>query len=183
MSIVLAEINTESEKKYRTVIVYKEQVFKDIDLFTHKHVDASQSLQDPRSRNAVSSDVMENVDGAVIARCVEFRYSKLRNRLQFALVDRERHVADDHINLELPAYRFDFMLPTTFDDNNLRPLAEFIHRFLVFGALYDWYSQFGMTQQAAIYGSELDELEEEINSTLRGPSIVKRPLQPFGPAK
>lgn len=74
------------------------------------------------------------------------------------------------------------MIPESMDDTVLRPLAEYIHRFLVFGALYDWYSQFGMAQ-AAVYGSQLDEIEAGLDDILRGGSIVKRPLQPFGPAE
>ena len=69
-----------------------------------------------------------------------------------------------------------------FKDIMLRPLAEYIHRFLVFGALYDWYAQFDMGQ-AGYYGKMASDAQDEIGSILAGPAIVKRPLQPFGPAE
>lgn len=177
--VVLWE-DQEAATKVRTIEIYKNEVFKDIDLYTHKHVDAHEEMG-RQSGNAVSSDNSENVDGAVIARYVEFRNAQLRTLLQFCLADTGEEYADDDITLEDNKYTFTFTVPEKFNDNTLRPLAEYIHRFLVWGALYDWYSQFGMPQ-AAIYGSQLEEIEEKINSIMRGPSIVKRPMQPFGPA-
>lgn len=168
------------DKKERLIEIYKNEVYKDIDLYTHKHVDAREDMG-LRTGNAVSSDASENVDAAVIARYVEFRDAQLRNRIQFALAPYGEEYANDDITLEDNKYIYRLLLPQGFNDNTLRPLAEYIHRFLVFGALYDWYAQFGMPQ-AGVYGSQLDQLEEQINSALRGPSIVQRPMQPFGPA-
>lgn len=167
-------------KKARLVEIYKNNVYKDIDLHTYKHVDGSDA-QNKQVRNAVASDVTEDMDGAVIARLVEFRDAQLRRLLQGFLDPTEVEYADDEITLEDNRYRYNLLLPESFNDNVLRSLAEFMHRFLVWGALYDWYLQFGM-QQATLYGQQLDEIEKAIKSLLRGKSIVKRPLQPFGPA-
>ena len=177
--VVLWDEKEEADKT-RKVEIYKNEVFKDIDLYTHKHVDAREDMGN-RSANAVSSDNSENVDGAVIARYVEFRNAQLRYLLQFCLLETTEEYADDDITLEDNKYTYVFTVPDGFNDNTLRPLAEYIHRFLVWGALFDWFSQFGMPQ-AAVYGAQLDGIEEQINSILRGPSIVKRPMQPFGPA-
>lgn len=177
--IILWEERPQATKE-RTVEIYKNEVFKDIDLYTHKHVDSREDMG-LRTGNAVSSDNSENVDGAVLARYVEFRDAQLRNKLQFALNETTVEYADDDITMQDNKYRYDLILPESFNDKMLRPLAEYIHRFLVWGALYDWYSQFGM-QQAGIYGTQLDKIEEQISGILRGPSITKRPLQPFGPA-
>lgn len=182
MSVILA-INTDSEepKKVRAIEIYKNEVYKDVDLLTYKHTEGN-AIQNLESRNAIASDVSEDMDGAVIVRYVEFRDAQLRRRLQKVLKERTQGYADDDLNLDDNKYRYYFNLPESFNDNLMEPLAEYIHRFLVWGALYDWYSQFGLPQ-AAVYGSQLDELEEEINSILRSPSIAKRPMQPFGPAK
>lgn len=183
MSYVLQTINdTSGEKKVRNVDIYKNLVYKDIELHTFKHVDASGS-QDVVVRNAVAADPAEGVDSAVIARFVAFRDAKLRNILQFALVEEPQAYADDGLDLVDDRFRYWMKLPSNFRDSTLQALAEYMHRFLVFGALYDWYSQMGMTQQASVYGSQLQELEDEISSILRGPSIAKRPMQPFGPAE
>lgn len=178
--IILAEEYT-APTKVRTVTVYKNEVYKDIDLYTHKHVDASDN-QNQQARNAISSDSSEDVDSAVIARYVAFRDAKLRTKIQFALSDKVQVHAADPITLEDGRFVYNLALSEDFNDNALKPLAQFFHRFLVFGALYDWYSQFGMDRPAVFYGSQLEDLEETIASTLRGPSVVKRPMQPFGPA-
>lgn len=180
-TFVLAIEDTEEPKKLRKIEIFKNEVYKDIDLLTYKHVEGN-AVQNPEARNAISSDVSEDMDGAVIVRYVEFRDAQLRRKLQSLLVDDPRDYANDDLVLDSNRYYYWFNLPESFRDNTLRALAEYIHRFLVWGALYDWYSQFGMPQ-AAVYGSQLDELEEDINSTLRTPSIAKRPMQPFGPAR
>ena len=176
--VILASDQRAASKR-RTVEIYKNEVYKDIDLYTHKHVDAREDMG-LRTGNAVSSDASENVDGAVLARYVEFRDAQLRTKIQFALVAQNEYYADDDLNLEKDKFIYNLSVPDGFNDNTLRPLAEYIHRFLVFGALYDWYSQFGM-QQAAVYDTR--DLLDNIIGALRGPSIVKRPMQPFGPAE
>ena len=183
MSVFLLDINTETDepKKERKVEIFKNEVYKDVDLLTYKHTEGN-AIAIPEARNAIASDVTEDMDGAVIVRYVEFRDAQLRKKLQSVLAEYVRDYADDDLNLEDNMYRYNFLLPESFNDNTLRPLAEYIHRFLVWGALYDWYSQFGMAQ-AAVYGQELDKIEEEIASILKGPSIAKRPMQPFGPAR
>lgn len=174
------ELPSTRGKKLRFVRINKADVYRDIDLFTHKTVDGS-GVQDPQVRNAVSSDVAEGVDGAVIARHVQFRDAQLRRRIGFALTDKWQEVADDSLTLDEQHFHYRLAVDEKFNDNLLRPLAEYIHRFLVFGALYDWYSKFDMAQ-AKYYGSQIEGLEDDIASLLYGTSIVKRPLQPFGPA-
>ena len=183
-SVVLAEFNEPTRKtKLRDVAVLKSQVFRDIDLLTHKHVDGSVQ-QDNRVRNAVSSDFSEDVDGAVLARYVEFRDARLRAKVSFALADLYQEKATDRLTLDEGSYNYHFVVPEEFNDNLLRPIAEYIHRFLVYGALYDWYAQFeNHSREAANYGAQADDLEDEISSLLRGPSVAPRPLQPFGPAQ
>lgn len=179
--VILASDVDESESKIRLVEVLKSEVYKDINLYTHKHVDAHEDMGN-RTGNAVSSDTDENVDGAVIARYVAFREAELRTKIRFALTDVVNEYANDVITVDHEKFRFFLKVPGTFNDNTLRPLAEFFHRFLVYAALADWYAQFGMDKQAAIYESQLDDITKKIKNALTGGSIVKRPLQPFGPA-
>ena len=178
--VILAE-DVKAAAKQRQVKIYKSEITKAIDLITHKHVDGS-ALDNLRVSNAVSSDSTEDVDAAVIADYAQFRDAELRTRLQFALAPILVVTEDDRITLEDNAYVYKLNVTEAFDDNTLKPLATYIHRYLVFGALADWYAQFGMAL-ADYYRSQLDSIEEQINSILRGPSIVKVPLQPFGPAK
>lgn len=178
--VILAE-DVQLAAKKRSVKIYKSEITKTIDLITHKHVDGS-ALDNVRIGNAVSSDSTEDVDAAVIAEYAAFRDATLRQRIQYALAPILDVAEDDRITLEDNAYEYNLNVTEEFDDNTLKPLATYIHRYLVFGALADWYAQFGMAL-ADYYGKQLDSIEEQINSILRGPSIVKVPLQPFGPAK
>lgn len=175
--VILAS-DEKKARKGRTIEIFKNEVYKDIDLYTHKHVDAHEEMG-LRTGNAISSDNSENVDGAVIARYVEFRDAELRNRIQFALSEMTDEYANDDLTLDSNKYVYHLVVPDGFNDNALQPLAQYFHRFLVWGALYDWYSQFGMPQ-AAVYDPK--GILDNIIGSLRGPSTVKRPLQPFGPA-
>lgn len=179
--VILAD-EMEAKLKQRLVTIDKESVYGDIDKITSKHVDAREDMG-VRSGNAVSSDTTEDVDGAVIARYVELRNAKLRMRLQHALRDEEVYAATDEITLDDKHYYYAFEVTQEFHDNTLRPLAEYIHNYLLFGALADWYDQFGYDKLSEAYAKRADSLEDKIDSITRGPSIVKKPLQPFGPAE
>jgi hypothetical protein len=177
--------DAEAAKKARTILIYKSEVFKDIDLYTHKHVDAREDMG-PRSSNAVSSDTSETVDHAVIDRYVKFRDSQLRVKMQSVLLNPEAEGADDILPEDDNIFYYNLEVNDTVRDNVLNPLAEYIHRFLVFGALYDWYSMFGdlaSQRLAQNYKQQADDAEDLISGILRGPSIAKRPMQPFGPAE
>ena len=179
--VILVDDTDAPLTKPRKIDIYQNEVYKDIDLHTYKYVEGSEA-QDHKVRNAVSSDVTEDLDGSVIVRLVEFRDAQLRKRLQRYLEQMDTTYATDDITMADNVYRYYFNLPETFNDNTLRALAEYIHRFLVFGALYDWYSQFGLPQ-AAVYAGQLDSIEKAIDGMVRGSSLQKRPLQPFGPAR
>ena len=171
----------ETPKKIRKITVYKREVFEDIELLTYKHVESS-DMQGAGKRNAVSADTTEGLDGKIIIRLVEFRDAKLRKLIPFALAKKCDLGADDVMTLEDDRYHYWLKLPEDYDDNLMEPIAEYFHRFLVWGALYDWYGNMG-NPQANFYKNDLDELEDDIRNTLRKPSIAKKPMQPFGPAK
>lgn len=171
----------ETPKKLRKVKVYKREVYEDVELFTYKHVEGA-DIQGAEKRNATSADTTEALDGRIVVRLVAFRDAQLRKLMPFALAKKVDIVADDVNTLNEDYFNYWLKLPEDFDDNLLDPLAEYFHRFLVWGTLYDWYGQIG-SPQANFYAKDLDELEAEIQNTLRTPSIAKKPLQPFGPAK
>ena len=175
----IIDTETRAKKKPRLVTILKQEVYKDVELHTYKHTEGV-LMESKQQVNAVSADTTENLDGAIIARFVKFRDAQLRRLLTSVLADEEHPQADDVLDLdEVFAYRLN--LSEGFKDSVLRSLAEYMHRFLVWGALYDWYAQMGMGQ-ANVYKRELNEIENSINDIVRTPSIAKRPLQPFGPA-
>lgn len=178
----VAFIHTENviPTKQREVNIIKEEIYREVDLVTYKYAEGRNALS-TKEGNAVASDSSEHLDAAIIARKVSYRDAQLRMLIQYALTSEYQERADDVQNLE-EVFRYSLKVPESFKDAMLQPLAEFIHRYLVCGTLYDWYAGLG-SEQAAIYASELKEIEGEINGLLRTPSKQKRPLQPFGPAK
>ena len=171
----------EVQTKLRKVTVYKREVYEDIEMFTYKHVEGSQ-IEGAERRNATSADTTEALDGRIVVRLVSFRDAQLRKLMPFAMAKRKDLGADDVNDLDDDRYHYWLKLPEDWDDNLLEPLAQYFHRFLVWGALYDWYGQLG-NPQANFFAKDLETLEAEIDNTLRTPSICKKPLQPFGPAK
>lgn len=174
-------IDETEDLKTRKVTIHKPDVYNDIDSVTYKFTDA-QTMPTPRQENAVASDASESLDRKLIVSLVDFRDAYLRQRLQTMLAEEVVEEADDITDLE-KYYFYVFRLSTSYRDSTLKPLATFIHRYLVWGALFDWFSHVGITAQARIYESKLAELENDIISNLRSPSRAKRPLQPFGPSK
>lgn len=180
----IARINTQPEEDYkvRRVDVYKQAVYDDVDLLTYKWMEAS-PLENPQQKNAVASDTTEKLDGRIVARLVAFREAKLRRHIEYALLDEKDMYASDVIPIMDDFFLFMLKLDPEFNEGLLDSLAEYFHRFIVWGALYDWYGSIGMDKQAEFYKKGLDDIEDEITNALRTPSIAKRPMQPFGPAR
>ena len=171
--------DVESERKNRLITIYKSEIYKAIDLLTHKHVDAHQDIG-LQSANAVSSDSTEGVDLGVLSEFIQTRDALLRNTFQLSMEPATVESADNLISIEEPAFVYRFQVEDGFNDNTLKPLADLIQRYIVYGALYDWYGNMGMPQ-AEFYRLKLQGFDEQLDSILRGPSIAKRPMQPFGP--
>ena len=168
------------EKKERTVTIYKQKVYEDIDALSYKYAEARPTLH-PQESNATASDTAERLDGHVIARHVEFREAQLRRFMHFALKEEEATSANDLMILD-EAFVFNLSLPVQFKDALLDPLKDYIHRFLVWGALFDWFGASLGNAQANAYKKDLDDIKNEIINMLRVPGVAKRPMQPFGPA-
>lgn len=179
--MIIQRIDAGTARKDRLVEIYKTEVYNHIDLHTYKFVDAS-GQSDARLRNAISSDHAEDADGMLIGRSVEFWEARLRRLMQGSLQDVRTVYADDRLELGAEKYIYSLSLPDTFNDNLLEPLAAYMHRFLAYGALYDWYMMLGIGTQAGNYRAQLQDMENDIAGMIRGGSVAKRPMQPFGPA-
>ena len=127
--------------------------------------------------------MVARIDGHLAVRHLEFRDAKLRKKLvRFIKNEDEVITANDTIDLS-STFVYDFELPVIFKDSMLDPLKDYIHRYLVWGGLFDWYGASLGSDQAEWFRGELKDLEDAIVGMLSLPSIVKRPIQPFGPAK
>lgn len=166
--------------KDRVIKIVKARLYDEVDAHTHKYTTAEQSPI--LTANAVASDNNESLDGALIAQFAEYRDAKLRYILKGVLKAEEITEVTDAVLYDEEQYIYNLAVPVDYPDTNLRPLAVLIHKYLVWGTLYDWYNQVG-SAEARVYGSQLDDLQSEIQSMLFSADYTKRPAQPFGPAK
>lgn len=127
--------------------------------------------------------LVARIDGHLAVRHLEFRDAKLRRRMSLVLKNTDEIInANDKLNLGA-TFVYDLVLPEEFKDSMIGPLKDYIHRYLVWGALYDWYGSSLGSNQANFYKGELTELENAIVGLITLPNMTKRPLQPFGPAQ
>lgn len=181
MKPILTIRDADPEYKVRTAVIIKSELHRDIDSLTYKYAEGRDWAQ--QRINAASSDTEEWMDGHIINRHIEFRDAKLRRFMAFAMADDVEVRKCDDIMPNDPRIIYKFWLPVGFKDALFQALTNYIHRYLVWGALFDWYGASLGDDQAALFRQELDELETSIVNLLRTPSYTKRPLQPFGPAK
>lgn len=177
----IIEINDEEDiRKERRITLHKKPMSDEIDAHTSKFVEGGDS-QSVRQDNAISSDTDETLDGTIIEQMMQYRDAKLRMKLEAFMQEETVEEVDNLIALE-STFVYNLSLPEEFKDANLRPLGMLMHKYIVWGCLFDWYAQLGLSQ-AKTYGSQLEEIEDEIMSIASPAGYAKRPLQPFGPAE
>lgn len=173
----------ETKKKDANIDILKSAVYKDIESATYKHTEGNQKI-DEKIANERSADTAEGFDANIVSRHVAFRDAELRRHLRFALKNEDEGTttSNDRVPLEEAKFEYHLSVPESFNDSTRDAVAQYIHRYLLWGALCDWYGQFGMLQQSAFYESKLPGLLSEIKNLLRSENYLKKPMQPFGPA-
>lgn len=178
----MVTINTEpvEERKDRTINIDATKVYYEIDAHTSKFV-AGKGMP-VRQENSTASDSHANLDGDIIKRLVDYRDAKLRNVLEGFMSENDEIISADNTVTQSGGYSYILSFPLDFKDALLRPLATFIHKYLVWGTLFDWYTQLGLNDEAVMYGRQLEDIENEIERIVNTAGYEKIPLQPFGPA-
>ena len=154
-------------KKRRRITLLMSELYKEADVRSEKFVEAG-TIESAAVRDAM-------------ARNIEFRDAELRNIMQSVLAPEIEESGTDDVMEPEDKLIYDLDLPAEFKDGLLKPLKTYMHRFIAWGALYDWYLGNG-DPQANVYASQLTDIESAIDGMVRGSSIQKRPMQPFGPA-
>lgn len=181
MPVILYDETAVRETKDRRITLHKEPMAQEIDGHTSKFVDAANMPTNLQS-DTVASDTDETLDGTLIGQFMEYRDAKLRKFLKGSMKKETEITEVDNYLDASPDFLYDLTLPVEFNDALLRPLALLMHKYIVWGCLFDWYSQLGLAE-ASIYGQQLKDIEEEIQDNLYPAGYAKRPMQPFGPAK
>lgn len=172
-------IEKDSFKKTRRVILRTSGILNGIDALTYKLFDTVNI--EGINKDSVTSDVEEPLDGFILNQFMDARVACLRKRLSFCLAD-ETIVEVDNENKACSEYVFDFILPKTFKDHDLKVAASMMHDYVVRGILLDWYTKLGTNIGASLF-SEVTALESKIVDLFREPSFVKHSTlfyQPYG---
>ena len=169
--------------KPATITIYKKAVLADIDAQTFKRVDGVMSDQSDAVRNALSSDGEDVLDHKLLHRYMEGRDAEVRAKLAFCIIPEETDgdivITNESLN-EQPEFKFNLNVPDYFNKDTAMALMQKIHRYFVDGVAYDWYMRQGVPY--SVGADDLGRMLTDIAVSLRKP-FVKRPLQPFGPAK
>lgn len=128
-------------------------------------------------------EMASRIDGLLAIRHLEYRDARLRRRLMRYLNDETEVTEANDLPVLDSTFVYDLLVPQEFKDTMVGPLKTHIHRYLLWGALFDWYGASLGSDQAGWFKKELDELESTITSMLSLPNVAKRPMQPFGPAQ
>lgn len=166
-------------RKERTITLYIEAMAQEVDAHTSKFTDAN-AEGNVKQLDAIASDSEESLDGTVIARLMEYRDAKLRVKLGDFLSYKEILEADNSI-CNNGMYIYELSLPHCWKDAGLKALAMIMHKYIVWGTLYDWYVQVG-SAEANAYGRQLEDIESDLDSAISSPGYATVPLQPWGPA-
>ena len=172
----------QEDKKYRKIRIKIADVYKDIDSRTYKYAEAS-TVEAPKQKDAMQSDVSDNLDGHILARNVELRDAKLRQLFSEWLKENDTEIIIETNTLYANTQEYldyEMYVPVELKDAMLRSVATFMHTYLVCGALFDWYGKGMGDKQAAIYQAELDDIETNITNTLIPSTVIIPPLNPWG---
>lgn len=174
----------------RKIIIFKKEVFEQIDHITQKFADAALSEMVAIARDALTSDNDEALDSLVLSRYVDYRAARVRKLLSPALnrsplthYDNEGYPiearagkdASDEMPVD-PKYVYEIKDNVRISGDILESLAIYIHEYIVRGALYDWYSHLG-SDHARDFG-DIFELEKELQGIMDC-GIVWRQPGPF----
>lgn len=171
----------------RTIIIFKKEIFEQIDHITQKYADAALAGEIATARDALTSDNDEALDSLVLTRYVDYRSARVRRKLAASLVQTPLTHFDDEgqpidaragkdASDELPVaprYTYEFRRETPITGDMLESLAIYIHEFLVRGALYDWYAHLGSAHARDF--ADVDKIEDELSGMLGGGIVWHKP--------
>ena len=168
--------------KKATVTINKNIVLKRVDELTYKRTDGVMSDQSLQLKNAITSDSEEALDKSLLNMFMEGRDGCLRGKLAFCLISEDNSdelTASNEVD-EGEDFTYRLNVPDHFNGDVVKALAQKINGYLIDAVAFDWYSKQGLTY--SVNATELEEILADIAIMLRKP-FVKRPLQPFGPAR
>ena len=166
--------------KKAKITLYRKELYLDIDSKTYKFTDASLVEHPERTQNAVMSNVEEDLDELLIMRYCDLWDARMRRKLKFCIKDEDEVLTYNDAPDNSDRYEYDLTLDDSITASDVKSVGTLMHNFIVRGALFDWYTHCGLAPLDTL--DELQNLEDEITSALRGRSYGHKPMQPFGPA-
>lgn len=170
-------IYKEPREKRRRLVLYKNNILHDIDVLSYKL--AETSIQGD-VKDSVASDSEDALDGSVMGRLMDSREASLRKKLGFCLNEAEIFEVSNSSEPE-EQYIYDFHLPVSFKDIELKTAVSLMHDYLVKATLMDWYTHIGTTFGAAL-SIDVLQLESKVVDIFRKPGFVSHPEMIYCPS-
>lgn len=167
--------------KTYSVNINKDEVFYDIDALTHKTTLAQVDMRDKesvKSTYAIKTDESE-LDRSLLTRMIDYRDSQLRSAIYKYLSEDVEQESDNTLDMDITEYVYNLEMRDDWNSNLLKPLTDKIHRYLVYGTLYDYYQKTAPEFIETL--GDIDEIKESVLDVLRKrkSNIFTRPLRPF----
>lgn len=164
------------------ITLHKNLIHDFVDAATFKLTDAHLDQNSERAQNAVSADTKEDNDGFLVNEYCDRRDAILRARLKYCLEETRSVVAfDNSVDATEEDYEYNLNIDDTYTDDDLRSICKKMDTYIKRGAIFDWYLGAGIEPNDTALS--IQELEDDIASSLRGRPWGRKPMQPFGPAR
>lgn len=167
--------------KYYSISINKNELFYDIDALTHKTTEARIDMPEKssvKSTYAIKTDESE-LDRSLLTRMLDYRDSQLRAAISKYLSEETDDCSNNDLRQDVAEYIYSLEMRDDWNGNLLKPLTDKIHRYLVYGTLYDYYLKTSPELVNSL--GEIDEIKEALLDILRkrNKNIFIRPPRPF----
>lgn len=170
-----------NKKDYKITIKANELLY-DIDAITHKSMVVLENANEnvtPKSTFNVQTTSGE-LDRSLLTRMLDYRDSQLRVFMSSYLNEDDVVTEIDDTLKKEQDYIYNLSMYESWQSTLLKPLKEEIHRYLVYGTLYDYFSK-TLPDMASHYEAEISEIESKMTNMLTTykSNIYLRPLRPI----
>lgn len=160
-----------------TITINVDTVIYDIEAIVQKAFDVKDGGQSTISSYAIRPDETP-LDRNLILRLIDRREADLRMILMPYEEDDDSVSENNELNATSNGtFIFALTMPDTWKNSLIKPLTAYMHRYLVWGVLFDYYSTVA-PELAASYDT-LQTERDVITALSKRITAVKAPLQPF----
>ena len=157
------------EYKTKKIVLHVDNILREIDQLSYKLGETV--LEGTPSKDAVSTDSDDTLDGDILRNLLDARDAQIRKRLAFCLTECDVEEIHD-CDCERHVLVYEVSVPEDARAISMRAALTAMHDYMVKGTLMDWYNRIG-TAYGATLAVEVQQLESRIIDTFRLLSIQR----------